>query len=300
MTFDYMFTEVFNNPKNICVLEEFISYYLDISLNKVKGNLKLLSRNLKKKNKLSSKKEVDLLLDLNGKKYNIEMSNKWNEGIKDRNLIYLSKIHGEQIKEGFYKYDEIEESIQINLNNFDSEEELKTTYYLRNDKGKIFSKKFRIDIINLEKGKNMSYTNDEKVNTLINWCKVFTSKTEEELKESLKNIVSRTSKKKLIEDVNRLSGDDEMIDIYGYKDKRDLELRSIIEEEYDKKYEEKYQKKLQKELQKELQKGLEQGLEQGIEQGKFLIATNLLKQNVSLDIIISSTGLTKDEIEKLR
>ena len=71
MTFDLMFTEIFNNEENIELLEEFIAYYMDIPLEDVKGNLKLLSRNLKKKNLKSSKKEVDLLLDLKGKKYNI-------------------------------------------------------------------------------------------------------------------------------------------------------------------------------------------------------------------------------------
>ena len=30
LTFDIMFTEIFNNPDNICILEEFISNYLDI------------------------------------------------------------------------------------------------------------------------------------------------------------------------------------------------------------------------------------------------------------------------------
>ena len=44
LTFDIMFTEIFNNPDNICILEEFISNYLDIPLKEVSGNLKILSR----------------------------------------------------------------------------------------------------------------------------------------------------------------------------------------------------------------------------------------------------------------
>ena len=167
MTFDLMFTEIFNNEENIELLEEFIAYYMDIPLEDVKGNLKLLSRNLKKKNLKSSKKEVDLLLDLKGKKYNIELSNKWNQGIKDRNVVFLSNIHGEQLKRGFNDYSEIEETIQINLNNFDEEEEIKTSYYFTNERGEILSKKCRIDVINLEKGSKMSYTSDERINKLI-------------------------------------------------------------------------------------------------------------------------------------
>ena len=37
----------------------------------------------------------------------------------------------------------------------------------------------------------MSYTNDEKENYLIDWCKVFTSKTKEELEKSSKKVLSK-------------------------------------------------------------------------------------------------------------
>ena len=129
MTYDVMFTEIFNNEKNISLLEEFIAFYIDIPLKEVKGNLKLLKRNLNKNNLKSSKKEVDLLLELNGKKYNIELNNKWNKNIKNRNVVYISHIHGEQLKRGFKDYNDIEESIQINLNNSDAEEEIKKEKY---------------------------------------------------------------------------------------------------------------------------------------------------------------------------
>ena len=51
-------------------------------------------------------------------------------------------------------------------------------------------------------------------------------------------------------------------------------------------------------------KGLEQGLEQGIKDGKaeekISIAKNLLDKNIDIEIIASSTGLSKEEIEKLK
>ena len=208
MTYDLMFTEIFNNEKNIVLLEEFISFYMNIPIKEVTGNLKLLKRNLNKKNLKSSKKEVDLLLDLKGKKYNIELSNKWNQSIKDRNVVYISHIHSDQLTRGFSDYSEIEESIQINLNNFDSEDDIKTSYYYRDETGKILSKKCRIDVINLVKGKKMSYTGDERTDRLIEWCKVFTSITEEELKKSSKKVLSNKSASKLVSEVKRLSGDD--------------------------------------------------------------------------------------------
>lgn len=267
MTFDLMFTEIFNNEENIELLEEFISYYMDIPIIEVKGNLKLLTRNLKKKNLKSSKKEVDLLLDLNGKKYNIELSNKWNQGIIDRNVVYLSNIHGEQLKKGFISYNEIKESIQINLNNFESDNEIKTSYYFMNDKLEKLSEKIRIDVINLEKGSKMGYTDDERLNKLIDWCKVFTSTTEEDLKKYSKRVLSNTSATRLVSEVKRLSGDDEMLEGLDLNNKRDLEYKSLLEEAYELK-------------------------EQAIEK-------NLLNLNMSINDISKVTGLIIEETEKL-
>ena len=289
MTYDLMFTEIFNNEKNIVLLEEFISFYMNIPIKEVTGNLKLLKRNLNKKNLKSSKKEVDLLLDLNGKKYNIELSNKWNQSIKDRNVVYISHIHSDQLTRGFSDYSEIEESIQINLNNFDSEDDIKTSYYYRDETGKILSKKCRIDVINLVKGKKMSYTGDERTDRLIEWCKVFTSITEEELKKSSKKVLSNKSASKLVSEVKRLSGDDEIMIEFDRNSKRDLELKS----EYDEMVSN-FQKKYQ-ELDKEKDK--EKDIQ--IKNKQLEIAKNLLNNNVDIDIIMSSTGLSKEEIEKL-
>ncbi|HEM7134022.1 TPA: transposase, partial [Providencia rettgeri] len=59
------------------------------------------------------------------------------------------------------------------------------------------------------------------------------------------------------------------------------------------------------------EKGLEQGLEQGIEKGReeerllahqrqLDMARNLLKNGVSLDLIIESTGLSREELISLQ
>ena len=297
MTYDLMFTEIFNNEKNIVLLEEFISFYMNIPIKEVTGNLKLLKRNLNKKNLKSSKKEVDLLLDLNGKKYNIELSNKWNQSIKDRNVVYISHIHSDQLTRGFSDYSEIEESIQINLNNFDSEDDIKTSYYYRDETGKILSKKCRIDVINLVKGKKMSYTGDERTDRLIEWCKVFTSITEEELKKSSKKVLSNKSASKLVSEVKRLSGDDEIMIEFDRNSKRDLELKSEYDEMVLKMKEQEI--KLKNEYDEKLKEQLKQNDIQ-IKNKQIEIAKNLLNNNVDVEIIISSTGLSKEEIENLK
>ena len=45
---------------------------------------------------------------------------------------------------------------------------------------------------------------------------------------------------------------------------------------------------------------LKNSLDSAKEEGKIEVPINLLKNNVFIDIIINSTGLTKDPIEKLK
>ena len=46
--------------------------------------------------------------------------------------------------------------------------------------------------------------------------------------------------------------------------------------------------------------GYTDGMRDGEEKGKKEIAKNLLKQNIAIDIISQATGLTQEEIEKLK
>lgn len=49
-----------------------------------------------------------------------------------------------------------------------------------------------------------------------------------------------------------------------------------------------------------IKQGIKEGIEQGIEKTKIEIAKNLLSQNVKLEVIEKSTGLSKEEIKKLK
>ena len=75
----------------------------------------------------------------------------------------------------------------------------------------------------------MSYTNDEKKH-LIDWYKVFTSKTEEELEKSSKKVLSKKNTSKLVDEVIRLSRDYEVMIEFDMNSKRDLELKSEYDE----------------------------------------------------------------------
>ena len=288
LTFDIMFTEIFNNPDNICILEEFISNYLDIPLNLVIGNLKILSRRLSKEERYDSRKEVDLLLNYQGKKINIEMSNSASDGVINRNVVYLCKIHGRQLKTSDINYSKINDTIQIMFNNFDTDNDLKTTWYLRDDAGNILTSKLRIDIINLVKGKDLCYTGSEKVDYLINWCKLLTTSNKDNVKNISCQIMSHKSTNTLMSNMSMLSEENEMVRLYTKLSRREMEYNTLIVEA------------TEKGLKEGRQKGLEQGIEQGIKEEKTNIAKKMIKENIETETISKITGLTKEEIAKLK
>lgn len=53
LTFDYVFTAIFNNKDNINILENFLSCYFDIPIDIIKGNVILLPRELELESKMA-------------------------------------------------------------------------------------------------------------------------------------------------------------------------------------------------------------------------------------------------------
>ena len=280
LTFDIMFTEVFNNEESICILEEFIAGYFNYPLENIRGNLEILSRRLPKENRIDSRKEVDLLLNLNGRKINIEMSNSRSNGVVNRNIVYLCKIHGEQLKYSDKNYMNIDESVQIVFNNYNCHDELKKTYYLRDDDGNTLSRKLRIDIINLEKGKKICYTEDKYEDYLASWCKVLTESKENKLNNLSEQVLSNNSKNILMKKVNKLSGDDEMVRLYTKLSKKELEFNTLKEEARE--------------------EGWAKGHTEGRKEESRNIALKMLNEGVSISNISKYTNLSEEEINKLK
>ena len=195
------------------------------------------------------------------------------EGILDRNIVYASNIHGRQLKYKDNNYKEINETIQINLiNKKITEKEIREIYYLKNEEGKILTKKLRIDIVDMVKGKEKCYTKEET--NLSRWCKILTSKTEEEIKKAIDGgIMEKEAKEKLIEEVNKYSSDEEVIALYSAYTKDELEHNTQLIE------------------------AREAGINEGIKKRNLEIAKNLLNRNIKIDDIIDITGLSKEEIQ---
>ncbi len=280
LTFDPIFTNIFNNEENICILEDFISIYFDIPINEVIVNLKILSRKLNKNNKLEASKEVDLLLSLNGIKINIELSNRCTIGVRERNLVYICGQHPKQLKVGDKNYQNIKDSTQICINNFNCNEiEAIESYYLMNKRGKIYSKKLRIDLIELEKIKNICYPISNKRFSLF---KIFPTNKKVELVKYLEvGIMRDESKEKLIENVERYSSDDDVFTLYTELSKSELEKNTMIAEANDEGF----------------KNGLVVGEKRGISERNTQIAKSMYHKNIDLGTISRVTNLGITELQ---
>ena len=271
LTYDFMFTSIFNKEENIDILEEFVSFYLDIDLNDVKGNLKLVSRELELESKKEAGKTVDLLLDYKGKKINIELSNNMSKGVTERNIVFVCRVHGGQLKYGDIHYKGIEQTIQINLLGYKRNKGVvKERYSLRNEKRESLSDRLIIDIIDMELGSELWYI--EPTNKMYSWCKLFMSKNETELEESRKYIMGRESGEKLDKEIKKLSQEDEMIYLYTKLSKEELEKNTLILE----------------------------AEERGAYENKKDVVKELSKMNMSLEQISQVTKLSITEIEEIK
>ena len=273
MIFDYVFTSIFNKESNIAIVENFLSCYFDLPLEEVKGNVVILPRELELENKHTANKQVDLVLKLGSKKINIELSTRMSEGIMNRNIVFACNVHSRSYKYGENDYSNIESTIQVNLiydKRYHGNAKLKETYYLRDEKGNILSENFRIDVLDMEKGTRMCYTDRET--KLARWCKAFVSETVEEFEEAIGEIMEENTKEQLKEEVMKYSQDEEVIALYSAYTKEELERNTLIND----------------------------AKKEGLKEGKIAIVQNMLKKNMDISVISEISGLSEEEIEGLK
>ncbi len=177
LKYDFVFTSIFNDKNNMDIIEGFISSYLGIEVEKIRGKIKILGKDLPIDNKKEASNKVDLVLEYENKIINIEISNEMTKGIVERNIAYISKIHGRNVKYRMRDYNKIKNSLQINLDNnsikFLIGEKFIDKYYLMNEEGKKLTEKIEIDYINMEKSNEISY--NEKEEEIKRWCRVLLS-----------------------------------------------------------------------------------------------------------------------------
>ena len=232
---DFMFSEIFNNERNVSKLERFIADYYDFSYEEVHGNLKLIPRELPKNAKREAKKQVDLILELKEFQLKIilEVESRFSQVKKDRNSIYLAKIFSTNYLKGDMKLQNIWKSKQINFSlsngiqrNFIEE------YYFRDKEAKeIYTRVMQIDRVNVQRIHDLEYEKlSKKERVTYDFCKMLESTTEKDLNRCLKTLMNEEEAQDLLRQVIELSGDEEMITLDSEYSDEEIEYYTFMAE----------------------------------------------------------------------
>ena len=262
-TFDAVFKAVLTEEKE--VLAEIIELVIGIPKEEVIKNGVIINSEYVKENIIETDKKSDLLISIGDNVINLEMDRRYYSGSNKKNNKYIHKI---------VNHYNPKNTVQICFTSYKEGEELKgekksiRKYMFQDSDGNVEDyglEKYKIDLEYIE---NKYYNNDE----LTRREKIFLM-----FKESNREILKEISK-----------GDKIMDKIYKRLDKlSEDEALSLL---YDEKEREEEKK------QAEIEYAEEHGLNKGIKQ----TAKNMLERNMNIDVVAEITGLSLEEVIKLK
>ena len=270
---DIVFQAIFGEVGSENITKDFLEKILKRKIEKISLDKNPILRRELKDDKLGV---LDIVTELDGKeKCNIEMQLIDKNNIIERMLYYWSKMYTRQIKAGD-DYNKLEKTIVILIADFNikglEEVEYHSTWKIietNSVKKLILTDKFELDIIELSKIKGRENEKDQ----LLDWL-VFLENPESE--RVARKMEENENLKEAVEKLDRISEDEKMQRIIELREKAIRDEHAIYA------------------------KGLDVGVEKGAREKQIEIAKKLLKLKVEMEIIIETTGLTKEEIEKLK
>ena len=272
---DSFFKKIFANPNDTRLLKELIS----IILNKEIKSVTIMSSEIVG-DKINVKRSyLDLLVELYDKtKINIEINTNPQNYTTNRNLFYLFKVMGRDLtsKE---KYTDFHKHIQINLNLNINQKKSVMKYYLINIETKEKLTEL-LEIINID----MEKLNDICYNKGVKGQDLFTKvmgligakdKEHYEIFRKEKGIV-----KEIMEKAIKYVTDKDLVEVLDYEKMRDNREKAAKELGFN--------------------NGFNNGVSFGVNEEKKVIAKNMLSRNTDITYISEVTGLTIEEINKLK
>ena len=212
---------------------------------------------------------------------------------KERILYYWGRKYTKGIEKG-QDYINLKKTIVIMITDFEIEglEELglHSKWHVKDETGLyILTKKLEIHIIELPKVIRESKIGEE----LLDWLTFIENPNCERVKFKMgQNKALKEAKAKL----DKISQNERMQKIAEWREKAILEEKAM----YRYAMTQGRSEGIKQGIKEGIEQGIKEGIEQGIEKTKIEIAKNLLLQNVKLEVIEKSTGLSKEEIKKLK
>ena len=272
--YDKMFKAVFVgfNEDRTHLLCELLSECLDIKIDRI---IKFIPVELSARQKNERSKRLDLLVESQGRKINLELNSSYSEITKVRNINFYFSFCSQKtlVSEA---YDTVSEFIHISLNygvNLNEPLVMCYTFYDK-DHEKELDNRFKYYEINVEKFAKLWYDKDMKSAREKPLLTMIGIKNKKDLEKYCSEI-NNSSVKESVDKLKRLNKDD--VFIYD-----------ITPEE-----EEKYIQNTERNIARR------EGKAEGLVEAKIDIAKKLLKDNYSLNEIIKLTELTEDQIKDL-
>ena len=270
---DAVFKAVFCKEKNIDLLELLLQEALNKKINIISINTPEIYKN----NVYEKGRTLDVLINSDNLLINVEINTYVSNSLKRRNANYFFRKYSELTHIG-ESYNSMPLVIQINLSSLNSN---KLVYkYNLYDKinNKTYIDNLEIYEFNITKIKETCYNKSSKYRLLsLLDCN----------KEELDLIKGDDIVERIKNEVNYLNDDPDFIKYMSEEDEARLLKNTLKEDAY----------------QTGIEQGVKQGIEQGIEEGskkqKLMTAKELLKNNIPIDIIVKSTGLTENEINSI-
>ena len=288
---DYVFKRIFGHTGNEDITKSFLSSIIPDKIEKIE----LDCNPIMDKDLLDDKLGIlDIKARLNDNVVcNVEMQICDKKNIEKRLLFYWSKMYSQGIKQG-QDYDELKRTIAILISDYNLEKlkkipEYVTKWNIREEKyGKIIlTDVLEIYIIELNKLKNGAVKDNQKLNSWLYFIKNSKVVVNKNMREE--DIEEIKKAQKILEDI---SADEHEKWLAEMRLKYIRDKHAIEDFGYDKGYK------------SGQSKGIEIGKEQGIEIGSTKkqeeIVRNLKKKNMDAKFIAEVTGLTEEEIEKIK
>ena len=282
---DYIFKILFSNPNNIDILRNFLNSILDIGVDELETVILVNPQYDKTYND-----EKMTIFDIKattktGVIYDIELQRTKVDMMAERIIFYTSRMIHEQLQRGD-DYGKIKRAVTIVIADFDfihDKDHYHGRYQYHDPKNNsTLSDVTEIHILELNKVK------DVRDGKLWDWMKFFKSETREEFKMLTEN---NKDLEPAVDELEKLSKD-RAARFAAWREEKEWRDKQAIKSAAIK-------DGLEEGRAKGLEEGRAEGLEEGRKQSKFDVAKALKENGADMDLIIKSTGFSREQIEAM-
>ena len=276
---DYLFKRLLGVDENKDVLKDFLECAFDFPAEDL-NQLELLDKELKKDQVNDKMGVLDIHIRLkNGTHIDIEMQQIWDTAFIPRCIFYFAKMYIDGF-EARKHYSSLRQTVVASIigKGFNIDDDVHSKWFLQKENSnKRLTDLIEFHFFNLEKVEVLPIMcENTKESRLINWLKFINATTKEE-----RHMLAKSSPmlKSLSDKMDVLTLTSEERYYYDLRKKYKLDMESISESRFN--------------------AGIIKGITQGRMEEKLEMARIMKRENCPVSLIVKTTGLPKEEIEKL-